>query len=130
MIGFRLFVEKTDFLSTIKKQVRVPKKVWFGMPLTIGANKTMKMDGRVFRGPMTFYVTEFDDATVTMKLVRNPMDFSNEDDIDDEVDLDNVDDGEEHQFTIPRTVFEKLLQPDNPSGADYASASQAAFSPR
>ncbi len=126
--GFKLF--EADFLGTIKKQVKVPKKLWFGMPLTIAANKTIKIDGKTFKGPMVFYVTEFDDATVTMKLVRNPMDFSNEDDIDDEIDFDNTEDGEEHEVTILRTAFEKLLQPDNPQGADFASASQAALSPR
>lgn len=118
------------YLNTVKKQVRVPKKLWFGMPLSIGANKTLRMDGKLFKGPMTFYVTEFDDSTVTMKLVRNPMDFSNEDDPDDEFDPDNTDTDGEQVFTIPRSQFEKLLEPDNIPGADFATASQTALAPR
>ena len=148
--GFRLFAEAAPpgsqpplpqpqqpqqqkapgYLDTIKKQQRVPKKLWFGMPLMIGANKQIKMDGKVFRGPMAFHVTEFDDTTVTMKLVRNPMDFSNLEDLDDEIDLDNTNDGGEQLFTIPRSVFEKLLEPDNVPGADFATASQTALAPR
>jgi len=115
------------YLDTIKKQMRVPKKLWYGMPLSIGANKTITLDGKLFKGPMTFSVTEFDDSTVTMKLVRNPMDFSNADDPDDEFDPDNTDDGEEQAFTIPRPAFEKLLEPDQ---GDFATASQTALAPR
>lgn len=127
--GFRSSLG-TNYANTIKKQIRVPKKLWFGMPLSIGANKTINLDGRLFKGPMTFFVTEFDDKTVTMKLVRNPMDFSFMDDPDDEIDPDNMDDGGEQQFTIPRSTFEKLLEPDNYPGADFATASQTALAPR
>jgi hypothetical protein len=130
--GFRRFAEDKapGYLNTIKKQERVPKKLWYGMPLMIGANKRINLDGKVFTGPMTFYVTEFDNAVVTMKLVRNPMDFSNMDDPDDEIDLDNNFDDGEQKFTIPRAVFEKLLEPDNEPGADFAGASQTAMAPR
>jgi len=130
--GFRRFEEEVapGYLDTIKKQERVPKKLWFGMPLSIGANRTIKLDGRLFKGPMTFYVTEFDDSTVTMKLVRNPLDFTNAEDPDDEIDFDNTDDGGEQSFTIPRSAFEKLLEPDNFQGADFATASQTALAPR
>jgi len=117
-------------LDVMKKQMRVPKKIWKGLPFTVGANKRIKMDGKVFTGPMTFYVDEFDDATVTLKLVRNPLDFTNMDDEDDEIDMDNTDDGGEQRFVIPRTVFEKLLEPDNQPGADFSTPAQQIFAPR
>ena len=131
--GFRRFTEDEQapgYFATVKKQQRIPKKLWLGMPFSIGADKTIKLDGKLFKGPMTFYVTEFDDKTVTMKLVRNPMDFSNADDPDDEVDPENTNDGEEQNFTIPRSQFEELLEPNQFPGADFASASSTALQPR
>lgn len=118
------------YLDTIKKQQRVPKKLWLGMPVPIGANHPVKLGGRLFKGPVTLYVTEFDDATVTVKLVKNPMDFSNADDPDDEIDFTNPDDDGDQTFVIPRSVFEKLLEPDNFPGVDYATPSQTIFTPR
>lgn len=117
-------------LDVMKKQMRIPKKLWAGLPFTVGANKRIKMDGKVFTGPMTFYVTEFDDSTVTLKLVRNPLDFTNMDDVDDEIDLDNNDDGGEQKFVIPRSAFEQLLEPDNFQGADFAGPAQQVMAPR
>lgn len=117
-------------LDVMKKQMRIPKKLWAGMPFTVGANKRIKMDGKVFTGPMTFYVDEFDDSTVTLKLVRNPLDFTNMDDVDDEIDLDNTNDGGEQKFVIPRSAFEQLLEPDNFQGADFAGPAQQVMAPR
>ena len=137
-ISFRRFVERDDrprqsnvgrggYLDTIKKQMRVPKKLWMGLPLQIDAGRTITLDGKLFKGPLTLSVDEFDNATVTVKLIRNPMDFSNMDDQDDEYDPSNTDDGEEQTFVIPRLEFEKLLEPNN--SGDFATASQTAMAP-
>lgn len=124
--GFRNFNEESKapgYLNTLKKQEKIPKHLWLGMPFAVGANKHFKVDGQTFKGPMVFYVSEFDSVTVTLKLVRNPMDFDN-DDPDDEIDLDTKNHAEQ-EFTILRSIFEKLLEPDNIQGADFAQASQA-----
>lgn len=111
-------------MNMLKKTQRVPKELWKGMPFNIPARRYIELEGRKFWGPMYFSVEEFDHATVTIKVINNPMDFPNADDIDDEIDLDNNNDGDQKTFTITRNVFDHLQNPENFQGADYATASQ------
>ncbi len=123
--GFSRFHEKEEqekpdqYVSTLKKQVDIPKKLWMGMPVILSNIKIGKVS---IRDPRVFYVTEFDDETVTIKNVKNPM-SQEEEDMDDEINLDK-DDWDQKQFTIPRKEFYKLLEPEV-QGGDLATASQA-----
>ena len=126
--GFRLFAEEEkkspdNFVATVKKQVEVPKKLWFGMPITLS---NVKLGNHMIRQPAAFYVTTFDSHTVTIRPVPySSLDKDgNGDDVDDEIDLDQADDlGKE--VTITRSKFMKLLEPPNYTGADFASGSGA-----
>jgi hypothetical protein len=127
LVGFKLFVEKKaeapdSYVSTIKKQLKVPKKLWFGMPITLS---NVKLGGHLIRQPAAFYVTDFDSHTVTIK----PIPYAaldkdgNGDDIDDELDLDTADNLGKKSITMTRDTFLKLMEPPNYQGADFAGAS-------
>ena len=124
--SFRLFAEKENkspdsYVATIKKQVQVPKKLWFGMPITLS---NVRLGNHLIRQPTAFYVTDFDSHTVTIK----PVPFSaldkdgNGDDVDDELDLDTADHAADKLITITRDKFLKLLEPPNFQGSDFGSA--------
>lgn len=107
MEGFRQFVEKKDYVSVIKKQLGVPKKLWMGMPIPLS---NVKLGKHKIIEPQTFYVKDYDDISVTLVNVEMP-----DEDQDDEIDLDKTGSIE---VTISRHDFEKLLEPQIPAGAD------------
>lgn len=114
-----------NFISTIKKQLPLIKKMlWFGMPVVVSNVKLGKI---MIRDPRVFYVTDFDDGTVTIQSVENPGFEGEGGDIDDEIELDREDDPDENTFTIPRDAFYQLLEPPNFQGADFQKASMTAF---
>ncbi len=120
--GFKVFCEEhtrpDSFVSQIKKQVHVPKKLWFGMPVVIS---NTKLGEHLIREPTAFYVVDFDSHTVTIKPV--PYAY-NDEDMDDEIDLaDDHEEGEE--YTITRDNFFRLLEPPNYQGADFNGAGSA-----
>lgn len=111
--GFRRYVENS-FVGTVKKQLGVPKNVWLGMPITVSHTK---IGNHMIIDPMTFFVTDFDSAEVTIKSVPKPGygeddDYGNdeEDDGDDEI---NMDKGsiQNLSFTLSKKNFYKLLEP-------------------
>ena len=111
--GFRRFVEEKDqFVSTIKKQLDVPKKVWLGMPISLS---NVKLGGHMITDPTIFYVTDFDDVSVTLTNVPKPGhehdDDYEEDDPDDEIDLDKDTIRGHIEVTIDRDDFYKLQEP-------------------
>jgi hypothetical protein len=128
--GFRQFHEEKEerpdkYISTIKKQLPlIKKKLWLGMPVMLSNIRLGKI---LIRSPRPFYVTEFDDGTVTIRSVQNPGLDGDGNDSDDEIDLDDKDDPDENEFTIPRKAFYQLLEPPNFQGANYQQASQTAF---
>ena len=130
--GFSLFVEEEEdkdhapdaYLSTAKKQMGIPKKLWAGMPILVSNTRIGK---RMITDPTMFYVTDFDDTSVT--LVNSPKPGSLDDtsdgepaeDPDDEIDLDK---GTVHghiEITISRDDFAKLQEPQIPPGMDASS---------
>jgi NACalpha-BTF3-like transcription factor len=122
--GFRRYHEKEEkekpdqYVSTVKKQLGIGKKLWMGMPVVLS---NVKIGKSMIRDPRVFYVTDFDDATVTIKNVKNPM-SQEEEDMDDEINLDK-DDWDQKQFVLPRNDFYKLLEPE--AQGDFATASQS-----
>lgn len=118
MIGFRKFFEEegegNKFVSTIKKQLHVPKALWLGMPIVMS---NAKIGGHMIHQPTTFFVTDFNDEEVTIRSVGFPgygedgTDDS-DDDIDGEIDMDRGDLNAGKEFIITREAFYKLLQPD------------------
>jgi len=118
--GFKIFeAEHPDqFVSTVKKQLKVPKTVWLGMPVTIS---NTKIGGQLVREPAVFYVTDFDDASVTIANVPTPGNLDIDDDPDDEIDTDDTFLKGKHDFTLSRDEFYKLLEPQIPPGVDTST---------
>lgn len=117
---FKVFCEKDNdrpdsYVSQIKKQTKVPKKIWLGMPVVIS---NTKLGDSMIREPTAFYVIEFDTHTVILKPV--PYAYGDEDQ-DDEIDLEK-DDGKGKTFTITINNFYKLVAPQNFQGADFNTA--------
>lgn len=125
--GFRLF-EKADkpegpedepesMVDITKKQFGIDKKTWIGMPLMVSNTKLGK---HMIRQPTMFYVSEFDDDTVTLTNVLDPTDMGDEDDDeDDEIDLDRNDLHDTIEITISKSDFYELQKPQGmqPAGA-------------
>lgn len=109
---------KDQYVSTIKKQAHIPKKLWMGMPVILS---NVKIGKSMIREPRVFYVTDFDDGTVTIKNVKNSM-SQEEEDGDDEINMDK-DDWAQKKFIIPRDDFYKLLEPE--ATGDFQTASQS-----
>lgn len=114
--GFKFFEEDEPdkFVATVKKQLKVPKAIWLGMPVTIS---NTKIGNQLIREPAVFYVTDFDDASVTIANVPTPGNMDT-DDLDDEIDTDDSFLKGKHSFTISKDEFYKLLEPQMPPGAD------------
>lgn len=106
--GFRTFMEDDKYVSTIKKQLGVPKKLWLGMPVLVTNTKIGK---HKIDTPTMFNVTDFDEKSVTVATVAN----TGVEDLDDEIDTDKIG---EIEITISRDDFYKLIEPQVPPGAD------------
>lgn len=109
--NFKLYEgERPDmFASTIKKQFKVPKSLWFGMPILISNAKLGKYK---IRQPKMFYVTDYDRNTVTLKPMPDYPGIDNDDDvIDDEIDKDRKD-NDAGEVIIAKKEFYKLLEPE------------------
>lgn len=130
LYGFREFVakdndsdqEKPDaYLSTVKKQFKIPKKLWLGMPILLSNTKIGK---HKITSPTMFYVKEFDDSSVTLTNVLDvgqPEDPNDESDMDDEIDLDKGDVHGRIEVTISREDFDNLSMPQTYAGLDATS---------
>ncbi len=120
-VGFRVFCEDSSrpdsFVSQIKKQAHVPKKLWMGMPVVIS---NTKLGEHLIREPRAFYVTDFDSHTVTIKPVPNAA-TDDDNDVDGEMDL-GEDDIVGQEYTITRDNFYRLMEPPNFQGADFNGA--------
>ena len=128
--GFRLFVElaepedgedKGSFLAHSKKTFGVAKKLWLGMPLLL--SNTKLGDYKVIE-PKMFYVKDYDDTSVTLTNVLNPMTEKEpgEDDPDDEIDMEDDTEGQgQVEITISREDFEDLQKPQTFPGMDTMS---------
>lgn len=122
MKGFRQFVEKEDpekFVSTVKKQLDIPKRIWLGMPLTISNTKIGK---QMITSPTMFHVTDFDDVYVTLASIANPgHEHDGEpdyEDPDDEIEMDTDNVRGKFEITINKKDFYKLLEPQISQGTD------------
>jgi hypothetical protein len=113
--------DKSKYVSTVKKQLSVPKQVWMGMPLLISNTKIGK---QMITTPTMFYVTDFDDSSVTLTNVPKPGepdDIEDEDDPDNEIDLDKQTIKGRIEFTISKEDFESLQEPQTFQGMDTMS---------
>lgn len=109
MQGFRQFVEH-EFFNTIKKQLKVPKKLWYGMPFLV---YNAKIGNYHIVKPTMFFVTDFNRESVTISSMKDePFNIDNLEDFDDEIDMST--DNEPIEATISRADFEKLSMPDSP----------------
>lgn len=109
--------EKNKYVSTVKKQLYVPKKIWMGMPLLISNTKIGK---QMITSPTMFYVTDFDNNSVTLTNVprsEEPFD-AEEDDPDGEIDLDKGMIKGRVVLTISKQDFESLQEPQTFQGMD------------
>ena len=104
--GFRQFVEKTDYFSVVKKNLRVPKRLWFGMPVIVS---NVKIGHKKITKPTIFYVKDFDRDSVTINSLSDPGVSDKDCDFDDEIDLSKDDD--EIEAIITRDDFQKLMEP-------------------
>ncbi len=122
--GFSLFVEEEEdkdhepdsYVSTVKKQLHVPKKLWAGMPVLVS---NTKLGNHMVTEPTMFYVKDFDDISVTLVNVPKPGsndDNDDKDDPDDEIDLDKQTIRGHLEITIDRDEFYKLQEPQVPPG--------------
>lgn len=116
MRTFRQFSEEKDkYVSTIKKQLKVPKKIWLGMPLLLS---NVKLGKQKVTSPTMFYVKDFDDNYVT---ITNVMDIGQEedpiddDDPDGEIDISKRDIHGKIEVTMSKMDFEKLQEPQGMS---------------
>lgn len=113
MNSFRKFIE-SKFFGTLEKQLKIPKKLWEGMPLLV--NHAVIGNIHIVK-PTMFYVSEFNRDYVTIKSFKDePI---TPDEMDDEVDLST--DNDPIEATISRKDFEKLSEfdsvPQNPMGS-------------
>lgn len=110
--------DKGKFVSTVKKQLKVPKKLWLGMPILLS---NVKLGKHKVTTPTMFYVSDFDDDSVTLTNaleVGQPEDSTDEDDPDNEIDLDKNNIDGRVKITISREDFEGLQQPQTFQGMD------------
>lgn len=102
MQTFRQFVEN-KFINIAKKQLNIPKRLWFGMPLMISHAKIGNYN---VVQPTMFYVKDFNRDSVTISNLQDPL----QQDSDDEIGIDN----NSIEATIDINDFYKLLTPDAP----------------
>jgi hypothetical protein len=122
--GFRKFVEEKEqpdkYVSVVKKQLKVPKSLWLGMPVLVS---NTKIGDKTIIDPTMFYVSDFDRDSVTIVNVPDPGDYEGEEgdidsDPDDEINLDKKGIHGHVEFVLSRDDFYQLQTPQIPPGGD------------
>jgi hypothetical protein len=93
-----------NFQNVIKGQLKVPRKIWTGMPF-VASN--IKINGKLISQPTSFIVVSSDDKSVTIKKLDYLQ--STSPDMDGDIQKQEC----EEEMTVPIDDFYKMVQPPN-----------------
>lgn len=104
MTSFRQFFEN-KFADIMKKQLRIPKNIWVGMPILVG---NVKLGGKKIVEPTTFIVKKYDDNSVVLSAsVEEPAMPDDDGEFDVSKNLLNPN----QEFVVSIEQFYKMIEP-------------------